>query len=286
MEEKLERKNTQARNKEIEQYLKEEKKAYEKYLKEPKLLILGSSDCGKSTLLKQMKILHGNGFNEFEKKAARDNIRTNLINALTQMLKCTPLQSEDKNNFLSFSEDWPTPDNAIPKEMVDTVKRLWEIPEVKASCKDLKLPETTPFFFNAVERLSEAQYSPTDEDILNLRTVTQCVSETIFNINGSNFHFFDVSGLRHHRKAWFSYFEHVTTVLFVASISSYDQNLVEDPTVNRMVDSLVLFEQIANHKLMAKPQFVLFFNKKDLYEVKIKQVGIREFFPEYDGNRC
>ncbi|KAJ3269478.1 Guanine nucleotide-binding protein G(t) subunit alpha-3 [Terramyces sp. JEL0728] len=225
MDEKIERKNTQAKNKEIEQYLKEERKAYEKYLKEPKLLILGSSDCGKSTLLKQLKILHGNGFTDLEKKAARDNIRTNLINALTQILKSIPLQSEDKANYLSFSEDWPTPDNIIPTEIVQMVKRLWEIPEVKTSCKDLKLPETTPF-----------------------------------------------------------YFEHVTTVLFVASISSYDQNLVEDNTVNRMVDSLVLFEQITNHKLMAKPQFVLFFNKKDLYEVKIKQIGIREFFPEYDGD--
>jgi polynucleotide 5'-kinase involved in rRNA processing len=46
-------------HKDIEKYLKEEKKEYEKSLSEPKLLILGSSDSGKSTLLKQLKILHG-----------------------------------------------------------------------------------------------------------------------------------------------------------------------------------------------------------------------------------
>lgn len=49
----------QQSHKEIEKYLKGEKKIYDQYLTEPKLLILGSSDCGKSTLLKQMKILYG-----------------------------------------------------------------------------------------------------------------------------------------------------------------------------------------------------------------------------------
>lgn len=49
----------QQTHKEIEKYLKGEKKIYDQYLSEPKLLILGSSDCGKSTLLKQMKILYG-----------------------------------------------------------------------------------------------------------------------------------------------------------------------------------------------------------------------------------
>ncbi|KAJ3313421.1 guanine nucleotide-binding protein subunit alpha [Boothiomyces sp. JEL0838] len=48
-----------------------------------------------------------------------------------------------------------------------------------------------------------------------------------------------------------------------------------------MVDSLVLFEQIVNHPLLDKPSFVLFLNKKDLYEKKIQRVDIKDYFPEY-----
>lgn len=46
------------RNKEIEKTLKVDKKEFDAVMKEPKLLILGTSDSGKSTLIKQLKIIH------------------------------------------------------------------------------------------------------------------------------------------------------------------------------------------------------------------------------------
>jgi hypothetical protein len=68
--------------------------------------------------------------------------------------------------------------------------------------------------------------------------------------------------------------------------------LAEDPTVNRMADSLVLFEQMANHKLLTKTPFVLFLNKKvlalrssskDLFKKKIKIKSLTITFPDYSG---
>ncbi len=67
------------------------------------------------------------------------------------------------------------------------------------------------------------------------------------------------------------------------SLSCYDQNLVEEPTVNRMADSIVLFEQIANNKQLKNSKMIIFMNKKDLYEKKVKRVNIKDYFPEYDG---
>ncbi|KAJ3306050.1 hypothetical protein HDV03_000587 [Kappamyces sp. JEL0829] len=134
-----------------------------------------------------------------------------------------------------------------------------------------------------IEECCSEGYKPSHEDILKLRTVTQSISDTVFKVQSKNIHFIDVSGLKHHRKAWLSYFDDVHSILFVVSLSSYDQVLVEDPSVNRMADALVLFEQITNHPLLKKIDIILFFNKKDLFEVKAKKILVKEFFPEYKG---
>jgi hypothetical protein len=71
----------------VEAYLKEEKKSYEKYLGEPKMLLLGSSDSGKSTLLKQLKIIHGNGFTKEEMAQSAKSIQINLIKDVISLIK-------------------------------------------------------------------------------------------------------------------------------------------------------------------------------------------------------
>ncbi|KAJ3348308.1 Guanine nucleotide-binding protein alpha-2 subunit, partial [Kappamyces sp. JEL0680] len=124
---------------------------------------------------------------------------------------------------------------------------------------------------------------PLTADILKLRTVTQSVSDTVFQVDGQKVHFIDVSGLKHHRKSWLSYFDCVNSILYVVSLSSFDQVLVEDSSVNRMADALVLFESIVNHRLLLSIDIMIFFNKKDLFEIKAKKVSIKTFFPEYQG---
>lgn len=72
--------------------------------------------------------------------------------------------------------------------------------------------------------------------------------------------------------------------MFVISLSSYDQKMAEDPTINRMADSLVLFEKMSNSKMLVKKSICLLLNKKDLYETKIRTIPLIKFFPDYKGN--
>ncbi|KAJ3209637.1 Guanine nucleotide-binding protein G(o) subunit alpha [Clydaea vesicula] len=69
-----------------------------------------------------------------------------------------------------------------------------------------------------------------------------------------------------------------------ASIASYDQTLVEDPTINRMRDAIKLFDYVCNNKLLKKTAMILFLNKADLFEEKIKCIDIKKYFPEF-GDR-
>lgn len=50
-----------------------------------------------------------------------------------------------------------------------------------------------------------------------------------------------------------------------------------------MHESLHLFNSICNHRFFALTSIVLFLNKKDLFEEKIKKVHLSICFPDYDG---
>jgi ABC-type lipoprotein export system ATPase subunit len=74
-------------SKRIEQYLLEEKKKFERQQLEPKLLILGTSDSGKSTLLKQLKIIHGKGFTPEEIQESKSRIHMNIVFACQKLIE-------------------------------------------------------------------------------------------------------------------------------------------------------------------------------------------------------
>ncbi|KAJ3325462.1 hypothetical protein HDV06_004321 [Boothiomyces sp. JEL0866] len=272
------------RHKDVEQYLKSEKKQFLEWQKEPKLLILGASDCGKSTLIKQLKIMHLNGFTDDEKASARINILNGLIISINKAI--SHINNPTKYaKMLEFVNEWPTQDYIIPVEIADIILEIWKSQEIQDIIISLQIPETTDYFVNDIHRLVQPSYIPTNLDILNLRTITMNISETSFMYKGKKFHFFDVSGLSYHRKFWIAYFDCVHTILFVISLASYDQVMIEDSSKNRMGDSIALFADIVNHPLLFKQNFVLFMNKKDLFEKKVKSIPIRKYFPEFDGKQ-
>ena len=94
---------------------------------------------------------------------------------------------------------------------------------------------------------------------------------------------FDVGGQRSERKKWIHCFENVTSVIFLAAISEYDQVLIEDETVNRMQEALTLFDSICNSKWFTSTSMILFLNKVDLFKEKLTKSPLSDYFPDYTG---
>ena len=67
-------------NKQIDEQLQKEKQVLRAT---HRLLLLGAGESGKSTIVKQMRILHINGFNEKEKKEKVVDIRRNVRDSIT-----------------------------------------------------------------------------------------------------------------------------------------------------------------------------------------------------------
>ena len=113
---------------------------------------------------------------------------------------------------------------------------------------------------------------------------------------------FDVGGQRSERKKWINCYEDVTAVIFCVALSGYDLLLAEDDEVvcrplllivlqpclffyqkNRMRESLKLFDSICNNKWFVDTAIILFLNKKDIFEQKIRTSPLQICFPEYKG---
>ena len=59
---------------------------------------------------------------------------------------------------------------------------------------------------------------------------------------------YDVGGQRGERKKWIQMFDSVVANIFVVDVSSYDLTLREDPTKNRLLEALEIFEQVWNNR--------------------------------------
>ena len=74
--------------------------------------------------------------------------------------------------------------------------------------------------------------------------------------------------------------------MFLAAINEYDQVLAEDGQTNRLEESVHLFGEIVNFQWFKDTTVVLFLNKKDLFEEKIKsgRSQVSDYFPDCPGN--
>lgn len=277
-----------SKNKEINQYLKEEKKRLDR---EVKLLLLGAGESGKSTVAKQMKIIHLNGFTEDERLAYKSIIYNNTISSMKNLINATKdLKQLEVTIAESNSSHVETilhadPASFGPKE-AEAIKALWQDPAVRKAYdnqSEFQLNDSARYYFEHADKLAKKDYIPDVEDVLRSRAKTTGIIETEFTVEKTKFLMVDVGGQRSERKKWMHCFQDVTSVIFCVALSEYDLRLYEDDTTNRMHESLKLFKEICNSRWFVDTSMILFLNKKDLFEEKIKKTDLKVCFSEYTG---
>jgi hypothetical protein len=95
----------------------------------------------------------------------------------------------------------------------------------------------------------------------------------------------DVGGQRNERRKWIHAFDGVTAIIYVASLADYNQVLEEDSSTNRMIESITLFKDICNDKSFKKKTFLIFFNKDDIFQERIKKIDLNVTFQDYKGGK-
>ncbi len=272
--------NERAKAREIQKQLDE---AHEKEEEIFKLLLLGAGESGKSTLFKQMLMIYGPGLQEKDRQSYRNIIHGNMVMCMKELV-IQAGKREQKDFALDSSNaekvdllDDLRIDSKFTLETGEVISELWKDPAIKktyALRDQFQMPDTMSHFFDRTGEISKQNYIPSEEDVLRARSRTTGVVESHFNIDGNQFHMFDVGGQRSERKKWIHCFEGVSCVLFVSAISSYNQLLYEDGKTNRLEESLNLFEEVCNYEWFKDSAIILFLNKRDLFQEKIKKFPI------------
>ncbi|XP_065676035.1 guanine nucleotide-binding protein G(s) subunit alpha isoform X2 [Hydra vulgaris] len=261
-----------------------------------RLLLLGAGESGKSTIVKQMRILHVDGFNETEKKEKIEDIKKNIkegILTITGAMKTIvpPVKLENPAN--QWRIDW-LHDNATvddndftyPEEFYNHVEVLWKdkgVQECFERSNEYQLIDCAQYFLDRTADVRKPVYSPSNQDLLRCRVLTRGIIETRFQVDRVNFHMFDVGGQRDERRKWIQCFNDVTAIIFVVACSSYNLVLREDPTTNRLRESLTLFTGIWNNRFLKTISVILFLNKQDLLREKVlaQKSKIEDYFADY-----
>lgn len=255
----------------------------------------GAGESGKSTIIKQMRIMHSNGFQEDEKLQTRAVIYANVIVA------CKVLLEIMENQKIDFDHDSTRPHADLLGELnadvdaegafkddgiKEALRIFWKdggVQKAVGKGHEFALNDNMHYYFQNLERIFDPEWVPNNQDMLHARLRTTGIIETYFELKDMTFRMMDVGGQRSERKKWIHCFEGVQCLLFLAALSGYDQSLIEDVNANQMHEAFMLFESLINGEWFKEKPIILFLNKVDLFREKLQKSPIKAHFPDYQG---
>ncbi|KAF7349897.1 Heterotrimeric G-protein alpha subunit, GPA3-like protein [Mycena venus] len=302
-----------------------------------RVLLLGAGESGKSTIVKQMKIIHQGGFEQRELVEYRPVIHKNVLDSARTLARIirrigvaalpeenhahavlllrafrAAVGEEEGEGGSEIELGWDpakvgvdpvaftrTDNNdhrsgmpaadihvVLTPELADAIWYISRVPAIERVADEhpveFYLMDNAGYFFSSVRRIAAHTYVPNEEDVLCARAKSTAIVETRFQLDGVSIHMFDVGGQRTERRKWIHCFERVGGIIFCTALSEYDQ-VLEERGVNRMRESLCLFESIINSRWFLRASMILFLNKIDVFKRKLPKIPLGRYFPEYEG---
>jgi len=147
------------------------------------------------------------------------------------------------------------------------------------------------YFWDSLERIADANYSPNDEDIVRARMRTSGSNSTAVFMDRNYFEFYDVGGQKPERAKWETVISENTfsTLLYFVACDEFDvRDDEKDFDKTKMEISRLIFNEIVNSNVVGDNiPIILFLNREDIFEQRIKTekgfASFKDTFPEYDG---
>lgn len=255
-----------------------------------KVLILGASESGKTTLLKNIRLYTGGGYTCEERAYFAEINRKSIVQSIRVILEAMqslgiPLQQKKNEHHAQYILMWAAQAReGCSAEAATAVTELWADAGVQEAFRrrhEYQLTDSVSYFASHIQRVAALGYSPSEEDILRSRVKTTRIRETVIHMDDRIFCVFNVGGVRGERRKWIHTFENVDSIVFTVDTCAYCRKLFEDESVNRMREQLELWDSIANSRWFTKTNFVLVFTKIEALSETMELCPVTEYFPDF-----
>lgn len=201
-----------------------------------------------------MKIIHETGYSLEECEQYRPVVYSNTIQSLMAIIRAMgqlridfadPQKTDVARQFFTYAS--AAEEGELTPELVNLMKKLWSdagVQQCFARSREYQLNDSAAYYLNSLDRISQPNYIPTQQDVLRTRVKTTGIVETHFSFKGLHFKWvcngckliasghcltspslsfycrmFDVGGQRSERKKWIHCFEGVTAIIFCVALS-------------------------------------------------------------------
>jgi len=243
-----------------------------------RIILLGTQGSGKSTFVKQMKILNCGGFDQGEKDNYKAGIRINYLQCIKDL--CNKVEqfeyrvyAENAKHFRYFKEMHSVYDAVWDDKLVEKLRKLLEDDSVVKARQNWTWKPQLPvdYLMEHFDRLTKSDYVPTDEDILMLRQRTAGAYTTSFIKDRHMWEIVDLGGQESEREKWNEIMDSndFHAVIYLASLDEFNTyGSPCDKSTTTMETSMQVFQKVLNDERLKDKTKILFLNKTDLLQKK------------------
>jgi len=282
-----------ARDKSISRYMQQHSLADAKTIS---LLLLGPGGSGKSTVLKQMEKIYRGAVSARMLKDAAHYIRCNILEDMFDLASQNQIlvarghfecqlgeAAQEICARVAMLRGGHLSETRLTPALAQQLCVLWADAGLQATFNIRRthhIMDNTPYFMAAIARIASPKYTTSFEDYVRVRHRTTGIIESSFvlpsdvAVGGWRFRVTDVGGQRTERKKWLRCFSDIHAVIYVMSLAAYDQTLFEDHCTNCYVEALSVFDKTMAHRALREVDVIVFLNKNDLFEPKMKKIAI------------
>lgn len=197
-----------------------------------KVLMLGTGESGKSTVVKQIQRIV-NVEESIINLEYKQQLRRNVVMAIQTLIQAGEelklTNDDDKFRRIAITVmqlDVTNVHVLQDAEMAQNIHDLWMSPYIQkiySRRTEFWSTDATPYYLNEVVRIATADFEPNEEDVLMTRVRSTGIVVTEVIEKPYRFQFVDVGGQRSERRKWIHCFDDVKVIIFMVSLPGYCQ---------------------------------------------------------------